>query len=51
MSSRHLDSWIVLKIGHDIGMRSLILKGSSDIQHYILSTTDAWTLEAFTLKD
>lgn len=30
---------IVLKIGHDNGMRPLILKGSSGMQHYILSTT------------
>ena len=43
MPSRHLDSLVVLKIGHDSGMRSLILKGSSDMQHYILSTADALT--------
>lgn len=30
---------IALKIGHDGGMRPLILKGSSNVQHYILSTT------------
>lgn len=30
---------IALKIGHDGGMRPLVLKGSSDMQHYILSTT------------